>query len=78
MINFNVPLERDKNCMPTGTGRVKLSGKLLKRHLEKLRLGQVKADYPTIRAGLEFSYTEHLLVCDMFSASECRVSLLRE
>jgi hypothetical protein len=75
MINFNAPLEPNKNCMPTGAGRVKLSGKKLKRHLEKLRLGQVKTDYLTIQAGLEFSYTEYLLVCDTFSSSECRVLL---
>ncbi|AEX21550.1 hypothetical protein VEJY3_05280 [Vibrio sp. EJY3] len=75
MINFNVPLELDENRIPTGTGRVKFYGKPFKLHLAKFKLRQVQADYLTIRAGLEFSYTEYQLVCDTFSASECRVLL---
>ena len=65
----------DKNLMPTGSGRVKLSRKLIYNHLEKLKLGQIQTDYLTIWAGLEFSYTEYQLVYDAFSASECRVLL---
>lgn len=75
MINFNAPLVLDENHMPTGAGRVKLSGKQIKSNLAKIKLGQIQTDYLTIRAGLEFSYTEYLLVCDTFSASECRILL---
>lgn len=75
MIDFKTAFDLDENHIVTGVGRAQLSQKSLNRDLTKIRLKQMKTDYLTILAGWALSYAEYQLICDAFSASECRVRL---